>query len=102
MLALGGKGVISTTSNVDPVRMSLLCQHWFAGKIDEARLMHSELFDLVKTMFVETNPMPVKAALSILGLIENELRLPLTTVKAESIPLIEYALQTAGLMENQS
>lgn len=100
MLALGGSGVISTTSNVDPVRVSTLCNAWQSGKIDEARLAHSELFPLIKTMFIETNPMPAKAALSLMGLIENELRLPLTTVRMESMPVIERALRNAGLMEN--
>lgn len=99
MLSIGGNGVISTVSNVDPKRMSKLCQSWFSNKLDETRLMHSELFNLIKTMFIETNPMPVKAALSIMGMIENELRLPLTPVKPENIPLIETALRDVGLLE---
>ncbi len=102
MMALGGKGVISTTSNVDPGRMAKMCQFWNAGKIDEARQMHMELFPVCKAMFVETNPMPAKAALSLMGMVENELRLPLTPVKEESIPIIERALREAGLLEVQS
>jgi len=101
MLAIGGKGVISTTSNIDPARMTALCENWFAGKIDQARLMHSELFDLIKIMFIETNPMPAKAALTILGMIENELRLPLTSIKSEHVPTIELALRDAGLLEGR-
>jgi 4-hydroxy-tetrahydrodipicolinate synthase len=102
MMVLGGKGVISTTSNVDPGRMSKLCQYWKAGKTDAARQMHMELFPVCKAMFVETNPMPVKAALSMMGMIENELRLPLTAVKEESVPIIERALHEAGLLETRS
>lgn len=99
MLSIGGSGVISTVSNVDPKRMAALCQSWFSNAIDDARQHHFDLFDLIKAMFIETNPMPVKAALSMMGLIENELRLPLTTVKTENIPVIEAALRTAGLLE---
>ena len=102
MMAIGGRGVISTTSNIDPERMARMCEYWFAGKVEEARQMHNELFQLCKAMFVETNPMPAKAALSIMGMIENELRLPLVSVKQESIPVIEKALLGAGLLERRS
>jgi 4-hydroxy-tetrahydrodipicolinate synthase len=64
--------------------------------------MHNELFPLIKAMFIETNPMPAKAALSLLGMIENELRLPLTPVKTESVLHIERQLRAAGLMEQRS
>lgn len=102
MMAIGASGVISTTSNVDPERMAKLCEYWLSGKPDEARQIHYDVFPLCKAMFVETNPMPVKAALSIMGMIENELRLPLVPVKQESIPVIEKALQMAGLLEKRS
>ncbi|MBN1880421.1 4-hydroxy-tetrahydrodipicolinate synthase [bacterium] len=102
MMALGAQGVISTTSNVDPDRMSRLCEFWHARKLEDARRVHMELFPLCKAMFIETNPMPVKAALSMMGLIENELRLPLVPVKPESIPIIERALREAGLLERRS
>jgi 4-hydroxy-tetrahydrodipicolinate synthase len=102
MMAIGASGVISTTSNVDPERMAKLCEYGLSGKHDDARRMHYELFPLCKAMFVETNPMPVKAALSIMGMIENELRLPLVPVKQESIPVIEKALRMAGLLEKRS
>ncbi|MBN1295986.1 4-hydroxy-tetrahydrodipicolinate synthase [bacterium] len=102
MLAIGAHGVISTTSNVDPVRMARLLACWRNTRLDEARLVHGELYPLIKAMFVESNPMPVKAALSLMGMIENELRLPLTTVQVESFPTIERALRNAGLLENRS
>lgn len=102
MLALGAQGVISTTSNIDPERMSRLCEFWNSRKIEEARRLHTELFPVCKAMFIETNPMPVKAALSIMGLIENELRLPLVPVKPETIPVIERVLREAGLLERRS
>jgi len=83
MMALGAKGVISTTSNVDPERMARMCNLQNGGKQEEARLVHMELFPVCNAMFIETNPMPAKAALSIMGLIENELRLPLVPVKPD-------------------
>ncbi len=102
MMALGAQGVISTTSNVDPERMSKLCEFWNARNIEEARRINKELFPVCRAMFIETNPMPVKAALSIMGMIENELRLPLVPVKPESVPVIERALREAGLLERRS
>jgi 4-hydroxy-tetrahydrodipicolinate synthase len=77
LLALGGKGVISVTANVAPKLVSDMCSLWERGKLDEARKVHYRLEPLNASMFIETNPIPVKTALAMMGKIREEFRLPL-------------------------
>jgi 4-hydroxy-tetrahydrodipicolinate synthase len=78
MMAVGATGVISVAANVAPAKVSALCKAAEEGRYDDARALHYELMPLFKALFAETNPMPAKAALAKMGLIENVLRLPLT------------------------
>lgn len=82
MMALGGKGVISVAANVLPGRMAALVNAALAGDYDTARKIHYELYPLFKNLFIETNPIPVKAALAALGMIKPEVRLPLTQLSS--------------------
>ena len=84
VLALGGIGVISVASNVAPKKMSQICSSFFCGDIKKSREIQFELLPLIKTLFVEVNPIPVKAALSHLGIISPTLRLPLTPMSEEN------------------
>jgi len=77
LLALGGKGVISVSANVAPKEMSDMCSFWMKGSHDKARAIHYKLEPLNAAMFIETNPIPVKTALALMGKIQEELRLPL-------------------------
>lgn len=77
LLALGGKGVISVTSNIAPGRVSALCNSFAAGDWPAAREMHHKLFPLHQAMFMVTNPIPVKTALAMMGKMSEEMRLPL-------------------------
>ena len=77
LLALGGKGTISVTANVMPKLVSQMCALWEQGKFDEARKIHFQLEPLNAAMFIETNPIPVKTALAMMGKIKEEFRLPL-------------------------
>ena len=77
IVALGGQGVISVVANIAPKAMSDLVALYRCGKTEEARALHYELFELCRTMFVETNPIPVKAAAAMLGLCDGEMRLPM-------------------------
>jgi 4-hydroxy-tetrahydrodipicolinate synthase len=77
LMALGGKGVISVTANVAPKLVSQMCSFWEKGKFDEARKLHYKLEPLNASMFIETNPIPVKTALALMGKIREEFRLPL-------------------------
>ena len=77
LLALGGKGVISVTANVAPKDVSMMCSLWMKGQHDRARVIHYKLEPLNASMFIETNPIPVKTALALMGRIQEEFRLPL-------------------------
>jgi 4-hydroxy-tetrahydrodipicolinate synthase len=77
LFALGGKGVISVSANVAPKEVSKMCSLMLNGKYDEARKIHYKLEPLNAAMFIETNPIPVKTALAMMGKIKEEVRLPL-------------------------
>jgi len=77
LLALGGKGVISVSANVAPKDVSQMCSLWMKGQHDKARAIHYKLEPLNAAMFIETNPIPVKTALAMMGRIREEFRLPL-------------------------
>ena len=78
VLALGGKGVISVASNLYPEKLSQLCQSFFAGEYETAKALQLELLPLIGALFAETNPSPVKYAMSLLGICNSEVRLPLS------------------------
>jgi 4-hydroxy-tetrahydrodipicolinate synthase len=77
LLALGGKGVISVSANVMPKEVSQMCSFWMKGQHDKARALHYKLEPLNASMFIETNPIPVKTALAMMGKIREEFRMPL-------------------------
>lgn len=77
LMALGGKGVISVTANVAPKMVADMCAFWAQGRYDEARALHFKLEPLNASMFIETNPIPVKTALALMGKIQEEFRMPL-------------------------
>jgi len=77
LLLLGGKGVISVSANVAPRDVASMIKAWEDGKIEEARRLHYKLEPLNQSMFIETNPIPAKTALSMMGKIQEEFRLPL-------------------------
>jgi 4-hydroxy-tetrahydrodipicolinate synthase len=77
LLALGGKGVISVSANVAPRDVSMMCSLWMKGQHDRARAIHYKLEPLNAAMFIETNPIPVKTALAMMGRLQEEFRLPL-------------------------
>ncbi len=77
LLALGGKGVISVSANLMPKEVSQMCSSWLKGQHDKARALHYKLEPLNAAMFIETNPIPVKTALAMMGKIQEEFRLPL-------------------------
>lgn len=77
VLALGGAGVISVTANVDPARMVGMYEAYRAGDLARARALHYELAPLMRAMFIDTNPIPVKKAVGLLGMAAGPVRLPL-------------------------
>jgi len=84
MMAVGAKGVITVTANVAPKEMAQLTASFLAGRLDEARRIHFALSPLFAALFYETNPIPVKEALAMMGKIDSELRLPLCTMGADN------------------
>ncbi len=77
-MATGGQGVISVASNVAPAEVSAMCSAMLEGDLNTARGLHHRLFPLFKGCFAESNPVPVKAAMSLLGLMTDRVRLPLS------------------------
>lgn len=98
MMAVGAAGVISVAANVVPSKVSAMCGQFAAGELDAARQIHYELLALFKGLFIETNPMPVKAALARMGLIENVLRLPLTPMLPEKFTHLEAILRQLAVI----
>lgn len=98
MMALGAKGVISVVANILPREIARLCSSFLDGDVRTAQRLHGKLFPLIKALFVETNPIPVKAAAAMMGLCENELRLPLTRISAENRKILVRALRSYGCL----
>jgi len=101
LMALGGVGVISVASNAIPGPMSKLAHLLLEGKYDEARKLNAQLLPLMQANFLETNPIPIKAALALMGLIEEVYRLPLVPMKPENRARLEKALAAQGLLQPQ-
>ncbi|HET9137662.1 MAG TPA: 4-hydroxy-tetrahydrodipicolinate synthase [Candidatus Kapabacteria bacterium] len=83
LCSVGGRGVISVTSNVVPHEFSRMVRFALDGQFAEAKAIQYELFDLMKVMFIETNPQPVKAALAMMNIIGENYRLPLVRMRPE-------------------
>ncbi|MBI4167185.1 MAG: 4-hydroxy-tetrahydrodipicolinate synthase [Acidobacteria bacterium] len=101
LMALGGAGIISVISNEIPGQMTKLAHLMLDGKFDEARKLHFELLPLMQVNFIETNPIPVKAALAMMGMIEEIYRLPLVPLKSENRAKLEKVLAWHGLLQAQ-
>ncbi len=98
MMALGGKGVITVTANVAPTDMANMVSAALKGDFEQARCLHYKLAPLFSSLFLETNPIPLKAALAMMGKISEEVRLPLTPLSVEHRPRLQEALQQAGVL----
>ena len=97
LMATGAKGIISVASNIVPAEMAALASAMLDGRLAETRSMHHRLSPLFRACFLESNPIPVKAGMSIMGLMENELRLPLTPASAKTCAAMEAVLK--GIMQ---
>ena len=98
IIALGGKGVISVTANLVPEKFSKLCKAALEEDMVTARSLHYELLKLNDVMFIETNPIPVKAALAIMGRIDNEFRAPLCPPSKNNLATLKSILQEYSLV----
>lgn len=98
IMSLGGKGVISVASNIIPDRVAQMCHLALDGEFVEARRRHLKLFPLFRALFLETNPVPLKAAMKLLGTDTGEMRLPLTELSSSHLPALEKALRDQNLL----
>lgn len=98
MMAVGGKGVITVTANIVPAEMAALVSAFTEGKIEEARRIHFKLSPLFAALFFETNPIPVKEALSLMGKIDPGLRLPLCPMAQDTREKLIRVLKDASLI----
>lgn len=97
ILALGGLGVISTAANVVPAELHALCDSFFRGDLPEARAIQLRLQPLIEALFLEVNPIPVKAALAAMGRMEETVRMPLTTLGPAARRALEQAMDELSL-----
>ena len=93
LMATGADGIISVASNIDPADMVRLAEALMHDDIAVARTLHHKLFPLFRNCFVESNPIPVKAAMASMGLIENSLRLPLCPASDDTYALLERTVK---------
>jgi 4-hydroxy-tetrahydrodipicolinate synthase len=99
LMSIGAKGVISVLSNIIPDKIVGLVHAVLDGKDPLARQYHLELFPLIKGMFIETNPIPIKTAMALAGLDSGELRLPLSELAHENLVTLTRLLDDAGLRQ---
>jgi len=98
LLAIGGKGVISVISNVTPADMAGMVDAFAAGDLEKARALHYRMSPLIDALFIETNPIPVKTALAMMGKIDPELRLPLCRMAEKNEAQLKNVMQQYGLI----
>ncbi|MFA4842618.1 MAG: 4-hydroxy-tetrahydrodipicolinate synthase [Candidatus Omnitrophota bacterium] len=98
VLSIGGTGIISVVANIVPQMTADLVAEFELGNIKKAQEVHYKLLPLVKAMFIETNPIPVKTAMGLLGLCKPDLRLPMCPMSAENVEKLRKALKDYGLI----
>ena len=98
-LAVGAKGVISVATNLIPREVARMVRAFLAGRLAEAQKLHARYYPLFKDLFIETNPVPVKAALALQGKIEEELRLPLVPLSPGNRETLKATLKACGLLK---
>lgn len=98
VLAIGGTGVISVVANIAPKDVAHLIEAFEKGNLKKAQSLHYKLLPLVKAMFIETNPIPVKTAMGLLKLCEPDLRLPMCAMSPENAEKLKKALKDYGLL----
>ncbi|GBF35921.1 4-hydroxy-tetrahydrodipicolinate synthase [Methanofervidicoccus abyssi] len=100
IIALGGKGVISVLSNILPKEFVDMVNYALKGDFSRAREIHYKLYNIMKLMAVETNPIPIKTAMNMLGMPAGELRLPLCEMSQENRLKLKKALEDIGLLKS--
>ena len=99
-MAVGADGVVSVASNIIPKEVSQMVRAFATGDARGALKIHSRFFPLFRNLFVETNPVPIKAALAMKGLIQEEYRLPLVEMQSKNRELLEQTLRDCGILKS--
>lgn len=99
LLAMGGKGVISVLSNVAPRQTHEICASFFRGDVETSRRMQLEALSLINALFCEVNPIPVKAAMNLMGKEVGPMRLPLTTMEEQNQERLAKAMREYGILK---
>ncbi len=99
LLSLGAKGVISVLSHVAPQQTHDICQLWFDGKAAESAALQLQMLDVCNALFCDVNPIPVKAAMNLLGYTVGDCRLPLVPASEETVAKLRTALEKADLLK---
>jgi 4-hydroxy-tetrahydrodipicolinate synthase len=99
-MSVGAKGVISVASNIIPKEVSNMVKAYSMGNIAVAQKIHHKYYPLFKDLFVETNPVPVKAALAMMGMMEEEYRLPLVNLSSRSKEILRSSLKICSVLKN--
>ena len=98
LLAIGGTGVISVAANIIPRDVSNMVAAFLDGDVKKARQLHYKMLPLIKAMFIETNPIPVKTAMGMMGMCGADLRLPMCAMSVENQEKLKKALKDYGLL----
>ena len=97
VLGIGGTGVISVVANIVPKEVANMVSEFEKGNIKKAQEIHYRLLPLIKAMFIETNPIPVKTAMGLMGMCEPDLRLPMSSMLPDNLDKLKKALKDYGL-----
>jgi 4-hydroxy-tetrahydrodipicolinate synthase len=98
VLAIGGTGIISVVANIVPADVAVLVSEFEKGNMKKAREIHFKLLPLIKAVFLETNPIPIKTAMGLLGMCAPDLRLPMCAMSDENLEKLKKALKNYGLL----
>ena len=98
VLSIGGTGIISVVANIVPRDVADLVSAFEKGNIKKAQSLHYKLLPLIKAVFIETNPIPIKTAMGLLGMCEADLRLPMCEMSADNLGKLKKALKDYGLL----
>jgi len=99
LLSIGGRGVISVVANIVPRDVADMVSEFERGNLQKARALHYKLLPLIKAVFLETNPIPVKTAMGLLKMCEPDLRLPMCPMSPENLEKLKTALKEYGLLK---
>ena len=98
MMAVGAKGVVSVAANVVPKEIHNMVSAFLNGNLEEAKYIHYEVLELCKALFIETNPIPVKTALKLMGMLNGEMRLPLCRMEKDNEAKLKKVLEVYKLL----